>query len=533
METLFAGTINAGRRLLLPALLLMFAPVSGAVTGADGLANQVDEEIRTQLMSGIQRARSLAELSRLKENRELARSAQNHADYLARHGGLAHTEDSTLSLFSGVEPEDRAVAAGYASRQVRELAGLNLIGVDSFAALMASVYHRLSVLNPLVNEIGIGVSRNSQGGVVYVINAGHSRWNQLCQQQDVADGASGRGTTGQCADNKEVPLGKVQSLNRSLNMARPEIILWPPDNSMGFPIHLVKELPPPLPGIATPGNALTVQIGTARGRPEVEFWQLLELSEDGSVKSVAVDLMTPANDRKQLLASGEYALLPLVALKYGTSYRSRLKYLVSGQIYWLEWQFTTRHFSWPVLHLDGAGELWVRAGEPWALLPIGRSLRLEASQVRVFSSVSQPLRADFEQVWPNPPLVRFDGKACARGRISHSEQPSREVRILPAEDGNPSVICLQRLTDSLPGLRIHGVGEVLDMKSGEDYMVSLLPTSEKDAFGRFRWAAPISCEVEVKMESELTAQLNIQCPKSGKNVRFSFDKERYFTVRIR
>ena len=511
-------------------LAVLAAPL--ALAAAQPLSPEAATAVQRELFLGINRVRALAGIGRLQERLDLTRAAQNHADYLAHHGGVAHIEEPNRASFTGQWPADRAVTTGYSSRHVHEVAGAHDSDIEALDTLLSSVYHRMQILSTAINEVGIGIAARTSTRaerdpeIIYVVNFGHSRWRDLCQQR--AQPKPENSLIGQCADSEAaIDLGRSQSLQRSLRMASPKVILWPPDQYNSFPVQLANEQPQPLPGRNRIGNAITIQLGLQEGVPNLKSGQLLQIGEDGSLSTVDVDLITPQNDRQRLLKAGEFALVPLYPLRYNTPYEVRMIYDNGGNEYRLEWGFKTEPLPWPVLRLGDRGPIWIESGEALALLLSGRSLSPEADQVSAYSSGS--VQVEFEQDWPRPLLARFRGAPCGQAQLRYRNLPETEVRIAPADAENPARQCLKVIADSLPGIRFHGTGEVIKLVRGVEYQLSLTPETERDRIGELRWAAPTNCNVQAKLETYLTARVRIDC-RRGQRVRFNLSRERFFVI---
>jgi hypothetical protein len=132
-------------------------------------------------INGVRRAAGLRAFT---WSAQLARAAQAHAKYLAqqipRPGEPieldAHSEDPRAPGFTGKTPADRAVAAGYPHRRVDE--NLSLGRASPAAAvdgLMTAIYHRLSLLDGTMDELGI-----ARSGTIYVLLDGRSDYRALC-----------------------------------------------------------------------------------------------------------------------------------------------------------------------------------------------------------------------------------------------------------------------------------------------------------------------------------------------------------------
>lgn len=120
----------------------------------------------------VNRLRVQAGLAPLSADGRLAHAAALHAAYLDLHrepgeraqGGLsAHAEEAGREGFSGANPGDRAVAAGYPYRGVRENVSMGYPDAGSAVdGLMSAIYHRLTFLDLLADEMGLAVGRRSR-----------------------------------------------------------------------------------------------------------------------------------------------------------------------------------------------------------------------------------------------------------------------------------------------------------------------------------------------------------------------------------
>lgn len=132
----------------------------------------------------VNRLRSQAGLPALVHDAALEDAAVRHAAYLDRHhapgtaplGASAHEQRPGSEGFSGETPSDRALAASYPHREVRE--NLSLGYADWHGAvdgLMAAIYHRLTFLNFTSDQMGSAVAERSR-----VFLLGRSDISRLC-----------------------------------------------------------------------------------------------------------------------------------------------------------------------------------------------------------------------------------------------------------------------------------------------------------------------------------------------------------------
>jgi hypothetical protein len=156
--------------LVLWLLLSLFSAVQADQTAFDYL-----NELRQQ-----------AGMTPLKSDRELARAAQNHADYLALHmrGDVsrmasAHDESPGRAGFTGRTPQERALAAGYPHDLVKENVAIgHATPAEAIDGLMAAIYHRLAFLDFTVDQVGIGTASKSD-----VFKLGRSDLQAICYQR--------------------------------------------------------------------------------------------------------------------------------------------------------------------------------------------------------------------------------------------------------------------------------------------------------------------------------------------------------------
>lgn len=155
------GDAGEGPRPLLEARVEAIGETRQAVPDgkASGLA-AVDERERS-LAVAVHRARWHARLASLAEDRELDALARAHAERMRRDANVAH------DLGDG-DPEERTSAAGVAVDGVGEDVAVATSLADAYRSLWASPSHRANILAPAWRRLGVGVSRDSDRGRVYV-----------------------------------------------------------------------------------------------------------------------------------------------------------------------------------------------------------------------------------------------------------------------------------------------------------------------------------------------------------------------------
>ncbi len=227
----------------------------------------------------------------------LAKGCDLHALYLAKNeprGLSGHEEDP-----KGVGFTEEGARAG--RRSVISPFNPHETPIDAVESLMATLYHRVSVLHPALSEAGIGWAYRRDGVGYLVIDVG---------SVDLK------------VDPKKYP------------------IVYPVDGQKDVPVEFglgSRETPNPLPdGVQTAGYPVTAMFSDrVRRGPDVEA-KLLEGAQE-----VACWLSTPdLPARKDWPQPGVVCLIPREKLKPSTLYTVKLRDRTSGVE--KEWSFTTQ-----------------------------------------------------------------------------------------------------------------------------------------------------------------------------------------------
>jgi len=182
----------AGVMLLICGLIMPLCTVTYAAS--DDLESQ-----RNAALARINQWRAAIGVAPLTRHPALDQSAQAHALYYKQNSGSGgvgiHDEKPRLPGFTGADFFDRALAAGYPSRNVNEnmgLSGNQLVSLDWY---INTINHRLTLLDPRYVHIGFGVIADTVK--VDVIDVGTPAWSATADpmwEQWPPDGASGIGT---------------------------------------------------------------------------------------------------------------------------------------------------------------------------------------------------------------------------------------------------------------------------------------------------------------------------------------------------
>ncbi len=187
-----------------PSDLQLTVPTPTYAENSDNLAT----------FNAINQFRSSLGLGLLAQNTKLDAAAMNHVDYEVLHHVFGHDEIRGYAGFTGVDATERAAYAGYMARWVGDLgAGVGKAGV---AAFINSVYHRGSLMNQQISEVGIANAADSTVQFISVSDA-------LRTQRNAPD----------------------------------FIAVYPLDGQTALPLAMGNETPKPFPSITLPSSPIS------------------------------------------------------------------------------------------------------------------------------------------------------------------------------------------------------------------------------------------------------------------------------------
>ena len=256
--------------------------------------------VEQQALDRINYYRSLAGTPPLQLHPSLVTAAQNHVTYLDLNSNDAsanvywpHGEVEGKPGYTGRWSGDRAVATSYpwsAGWEVMSFDNDPIVSVDN---LIATVFHRVTMLDPYMEYMGYGHGRVGSGGA------------------DVID--FGHGTT---------------------NLNRQQVIVYPADGQTNVPIlWLGGETPSPLPPDAPPaavGFPMTIQ---PIAYVALQVTQA-ELRDDSG--ALVMVYPNPSN-----CGTACYAIIPVNPLQTATVYTVHVVGSVDGTPFERTWSFAT------------------------------------------------------------------------------------------------------------------------------------------------------------------------------------------------
>jgi hypothetical protein len=298
--------------------------------------------------------RSAAGMTTLSSNVNLDTAALNHSTYNQINNFIGHYESLDFPTgFTGVTPADRVVAAGYLSTTVSENVSYDSDGDvnKSIDGLMAAIYHRFGFLADDIDEIGIGVSSNSNH---YTYNMGNAALNTLC-----AGPSAGHGYFNVCADETKFIEGTAyDTAQANIANTNPEMVLWPYENATDIPPVFYEESPDPLPDHSVSGYPVSVQFNATRVTDTVSVQAFELYDENNNEVTYAHKVLQPSDDNAnpKNFTAKQFAIFPEERLDWGKKYRVQFNYTVgSGSAQSKSWYFTTRGLPHRYYQLEGNG----------------------------------------------------------------------------------------------------------------------------------------------------------------------------------
>lgn len=284
------------------------APASGPVISTpvpgDASAPVASGDTATDGYNWFNYRRAQLGLSTLTRNSRIDRAAQGHSDYQRLNNLVSHEQTAGQPGFTGATLLDRLRAAGYslsgtyAAGEVISAAG-NSSGFAQAEGLIAAIYHRFVIFEPVFREIGAGAATAS-GNYTY-----------FTADLAVVNGYSGLGA------------GRLVS--------------YPYDGQRGVPVNFFsdQEVPDPVPGQNEVGYPISVH---ADGDSALTVQSFTVAPRGGN----------PLDTRLLSLAAGTSssgsaaAIVPLTRLAGATTYEVRFSGSAGGVAVSRNWSFTTQ-----------------------------------------------------------------------------------------------------------------------------------------------------------------------------------------------
>ena len=185
-ENKLPGTGNYAQILLVPKV--PFAPASKYTVAMSALVNgekwsktwsfttvnvrQYRDEMAAKLVASVNAARQIAGLNPVLLDESLSGPCQKHAEYIVRN--LDHPRVQGL----GIHEEDLSLPGS--SREGARTGKASVIALisdpdDSVYGWMATLYHRIPILEPELKRVGYGQSLHPSRGWATVLDTGNGR----------------------------------------------------------------------------------------------------------------------------------------------------------------------------------------------------------------------------------------------------------------------------------------------------------------------------------------------------------------------
>ncbi|HEX7635582.1 MAG TPA: CAP domain-containing protein [Noviherbaspirillum sp.] len=253
-------------------------------------------------------------LSELVRNTKIDAAAQSHSSYQEINNVITHDEDPNKQGFTGVTTSDRLKAAGYLLPSNDYAYGevisstSDSSGFHAAEDLIAAIYHRFLVFEPMFKEGGAGAATVSGGLTYFTANFAAIGLNTGLRRGQVL--------VYPFPDQQRVPASFFS------NNESPDPV--PNRNEVGYPISVHANITSTLAVSSftvTPrgGTALPVQLLTGTPNPDAP--------------NQSVDIHTPASAA---------AIIPLQPLSAATTYDVQFTGSVDGKTVSRSWSFTTQ-----------------------------------------------------------------------------------------------------------------------------------------------------------------------------------------------
>lgn len=280
-------------------------PVVPAEPAPDAGAPLATGDVAQDLFNWFNFRREQLTLLPVRQNLRLDDAAQGHAEYQAINGILTHLQTVGQPGFTGVTQEDRIANAGYQFTQFPNAYGEVLAastdpsGFNLAESLIAAIYHRYVVFEPVFTDAGTGAALGADGLAYVTANF-------------AADG-----------------LGNGLGFGRA--------VVYPFPGQQGVPNVFLSdtESPDPVPGVNEVGYPVSIH-GDIEASISVSRFTI----RPRSGPLLPTRLLTNAND--PATPRSAVALIPLTVLQPRTVYDVEFSGVVDNTPVDVTWSFATR-----------------------------------------------------------------------------------------------------------------------------------------------------------------------------------------------
>ena len=272
-------------------------------------APQVTGNTATDGFNWFNYRRAQAGLHTVSRNSKIDTASQGHSDYQAVNDTITHYQTQGNPGFTGVEPGDRLAAAGYTFPASNYAYGEVISstsdpsGFNAAENLIAAIYHRFVILDPMYKEAGAGAA----------VSASRLTYFTTDFTAIGLDSGLGAGNVAvyPTAGQQHVPV------NFFSNNELPDPV--PGRNEVGYPISVHADIL----------DSVTVQSFTVRphGGSALSV-QLIDHASDTNMQSMGFDSAA--------------AIVPLDPLQSATTYDVSFVGTAGGVAVTRNWSFTTR-----------------------------------------------------------------------------------------------------------------------------------------------------------------------------------------------
>ena len=292
----------------------------------------------------------------------LESAAQSHADYLVANHSVGHSEIPGRKDFTGINPANRAFKANYKVGMIRENVTKNVFGYKaSIDGLFGAIYHRFGFLDFQTDEIGIGVTQDSNdtNQNAYVFDMGIYELNDLCTQKSYSGYA--KYVYHVCKDaNHRIKKELFFMALRFKKSQIKKIVIYPYDGQKDIPPAFYEEMPDPLPDYDVSGFPVSIQFNDY-------YFKKIQLITfelfDANDKKLKTRLLTKQNDPNLRFKENQYALFPLKRLSFNAKYKAKVKYKLDGKKGESIWSFYTRKIQKKFFKIRGnKGSISIKNG---------------------------------------------------------------------------------------------------------------------------------------------------------------------------
>ncbi len=369
----------------------------------------------------LNKYRTKSELVEFKKNNILTKAAKNHAIYEAKNRHHGHNEDKNNKYFTGQNPQQRSLYAGYDSKMTSENISYRQDLISSIDSLFTAIYHRFGFLDFNKDEMGFFHAEDKNYSAnVFVM--GNSKLNEICKN---GGDKNPRRFYKDICKNNSIKISE-QNFKNAIKFENPSVVLFPSDGEMEAMNYFSGESPDPMSECKILSNPVSVSFSPSIKNIKMTSFKLFDKNEP--IKDIKV--LTYANDTNKRFSKNEFALFSLKPFEFGKSYKAIFEYSQGSLNEKLQWSFRTKEPENDYFYAKDKQSYAIKSDTYYDLFFVPK----DCNDILEHYSYSSIAKVEFKQIGTN--FLRIKASGFRGSRVEFTAKGKKIYFVLTSSSKN-------------------------------------------------------------------------------------------------